>query len=384
MTQKSKNWTAGEGVTIDELQVTATAAASADDAASALFLSPTPTATAAYDKGVLPLRFDLDARLLVTAATPNVSIGPATYRVGQNNIDLTAAPDLAQSVKVAESTTIDAALLPSGTTHGRIDVVYALVQQEAVIANRKIKDPSTGVKTTQSVTAYKNPTVTFAVQRGSESTTPAIPSLPADSSTAWYFPLAQIALDNGSTGPWTEGNSLAQSRITQLWQGAWIAPQRVRRHVPASIMATTYSSGSNGVANITLGSRFGSMITRCAVVQHKTSSATPVVLDTSVNYQYRFINIRAVLLSSGVNHDVPGTETTSGGSTATSGTAYIGNGAFAGIWAPTISTATPAFMADNSGGTPVPLTVIFNYSPISTGNPNVWYFEWDLTDPFVF
>jgi hypothetical protein len=92
----------------------------------------------------------------------------------------------------------------SGVT--RNDLVYLMLARQAVHQTRKIKDPSTGAVSTQSVPWYSDLEVTLHIRTGSIST-------PADTSTAWHVPIATLAVPHG----YNQGDWVTDSMVTQTW-----------------------------------------------------------------------------------------------------------------------------------------------------------------------
>lgn len=83
--------------------------------------------------------------------------------------------------------------------NARIDLVYAIVTPDVNTStvSRKVKNPSTGVITTQSISVSKVTNVSAAVVTGAPSGSPAIPTLPSDGGGNYYIALALVRIPNG-------------------------------------------------------------------------------------------------------------------------------------------------------------------------------------------
>jgi hypothetical protein len=301
-----------------DMQRLADTAASSEDRVYNLLFTPQSIGSGLYDKAVFPLlrepqnpsltayqrgRSLVYGDPLATAGTVNIL--PFTVLIG----DKAAPSDNPTSILLSASlapdpsaplTTFPASAFPTSVGHGYIATVYALVQRIATTGARKFKDPTTGNVSTQVVTLYTSATVTVGVALGLADGSFTPPTLPADSSTAWYVPLANIKLDDGAGGAWTSGAVIAQTRITQTWPAGWIRRNRVQLAEPASIMSSSYSAGVNGRASTPLSSRWGASISVTAVLQHV--SAAPgvfTILDGLHDWHRRTVWISGVSIFSG-------------------------------------------------------------------------------------
>lgn len=295
-------FTDGQAATSADIQRLADVAASAEDRVLEVLFTP-ESSGGTYDKKVLPLLREPPGttfsrgRTLVygdpVAAAGQVVVLPAFYVVGNS----VAGPDTGDGVISAKKGTaynVPANSFPSSVTNGYTATVYALVRRIATPEARKIKDPATGNVSTQTINVYSTATVDISVAQGPADGTFNAPTLPADSSTAWYIPLCNIKLDNGSGGAWTQGAAIAQSRITQTWAAGWIKRNRVQLASAASIMSTTYNASANGRASTPLSERWGASISVCAVLQHKSAAAgTYVVFDDQRDWSRRCVTIKA-------------------------------------------------------------------------------------------
>jgi hypothetical protein len=291
----------GEAIVTVDQQRTADTAAAADDRVLDVLLTPEFQGTSTYDKKVHPLLHEPpdssygQGRALVypgpTSGT--VRILPAAYVVGGLGNSTYDASTVSFSARGA-ATDLPASAFPSSSgSDGRFDTVYALVQRTATTDTRKIRDSATGQTSSQLVNIYSTPTVTIAVQPGPEDGSFAAAPLPADSSTAWYFPLAYIVLDDGLGGPWTQGTAIGQSRISQGYDAGWIKRNRIQFAKSASIMSTVFSEPANGCAATPLSDRWGGTISVVGVLQNKSTTGSELVFDDNFDWRRRVLTIKA-------------------------------------------------------------------------------------------
>lgn len=289
----------GQAVVTPDTQRLADTAAASDDRVLDVLLTPEFKGTGTYDKKVYPLLHEPpdssynQCRALVYpgAVTGGVKILPAAYVVGGLGNSTSDASTVSFSARGAVYDLPPSAFPTSGTANGRFDTVYALVQRTATTATRKVKDTTTGQTSSQLVTIYSTPTVTIGVQAGPEDGSFAATPLPADSSTAWYFPLAYIVLDDGLSGPWTQGTVIGQSRIAQGYDAGWIKRNRIQFARPASIMSTVFSSPANGRAATSLD-QWGASIMIAAVLQNKSTTGSEIVLDSTHDWRRRVVTLK--------------------------------------------------------------------------------------------
>lgn len=320
-----KVWNDGEANSTVENQRVADAAATAEERAWQLLATPEFQGSSTYDKRVFPLLHEPQdtsynyGRSLVYpgAITGGVTILPAVYTVGATGNDTSDASEMVFSA--ARLTTVDlpASSFPTSVTNGRTDLVYALIQRTATTANRRIKDTTTGNVSTQTVTVYSTPTVTIDVAHGPADGTFDPPALPADSSTAWYVPLAFLTLDDGAGGPWTQGNTISRFRIFEAWPAGWIKRSRIQVTAAASLMTdVVYNPSANGRSSAGLTNQWGSNLRECAILQRKTAgSGTYAVFDNKHDWRRRYakISIGRVVTAVGGSTSIP--PETDGGST---------------------------------------------------------------------
>ena len=369
-------WVDGQAVTTEDLQAMADDSATAEDRLMRVVVPPTPTGGSTYDKRVVPL-FDESAsrvpyQLVVPGSTTGrVKVRPCQITIGAQNVSAPNLPSV-QLSGVIETETQTGTNFASTTTPGqsRIDVVYALIQRGATGASREVKD-SQGSVSTQTVNVRKPLQITIGIQQGTEAVTPAAPSLPSDSSTAWYVPLAYVTLVH----PYSAGAAITQAMITQGWPGGWIPQTRRRKYKPASAMAAVYNAGINGRANVTMGDQFGAALEIAACMQHVTNSASWVTIDAGHDWRYRIAELSVTRLSTTPGAASPPTVGSPLGTT-TSGPRYTGVG-LTSFWDATVGSGTPSFRVDNSTGE---LQVQFNFAP--NGSLDVYWIAVKSTEQF--
>ena len=83
--------------------------------------------------------------------------------------------------------------LPATVANNRWDLIYARVDidVDSSAVTRYVK-AANGTQTTQAIPLYKNVSVTTAIQVGTEGATPTRPTLPSDTSSSYYVPLAYV------------------------------------------------------------------------------------------------------------------------------------------------------------------------------------------------
>lgn len=232
-----------------------------------------------------------------------VNILPAFYVVGGPGDVSANANETLLSASKKQLYSLPATAFPSSSgSDGRIDLVYAIVESVATTDERKVKHPTTGQVTTQEVTIYTSPTVSFGVITGAQDGTFTVADVPADTAVKYHFPLAIILLDDGSLGPWTQGTAISQTRISQFWDGGWISRNRVQLAEAASVMSDAFDPAVNGRASTPLSNRWGASISVCAVMQHKVDgTAGHIVVDSAHDWRGRIITIKCGRVADNAN-----------------------------------------------------------------------------------
>lgn len=369
------NWSDGQAVTTEDLNAMANDSAIADDRVSRVLYPPPATGGAAYGKRIMPLFEETSSRapyqLVVPGATNGrVKTRPFFAEVGEPNISSPNLPDILLAGTLEDELQTPASFANTTTpSQSRIDLVYALIKRGSTQEQREQRD-SANQTSLQQFTVRKPLEITLGVQIGTEAVTPSAPSLPADSSSAWYIPLAYVTLVH----PYS-GGAITQSQITQAWPAAWIPQTRTQRFRPASCMANAYSAGVNGRASTDMSERFGAALSVAANIQHAVNSASWVVIDSNADWRYRIVKVSALRLGA-----TPASTSAAGAPLGSdhSPPLYTHSGA-TNFWEPTIGTGTPAFRANPSNGA---LEVLFNFNPPGGFPANTWWIHAEATEQF--
>ncbi len=109
--------------------------------------------------------------------------------------------DIRSGVFVGSSTTRNGTvqLAAAHASLNRWDLVYAIVTPDAdgSSVTRYKKDPTSGAVTSPTVVLNKNTTITLAKVTGTAASSPALPTIPADSATVFNIPLAYVRVAAG-------------------------------------------------------------------------------------------------------------------------------------------------------------------------------------------
>lgn len=368
MSGRKEIMVAGYPLDDEDLQRAYDAAASADEIIDEVLFTPqySGSGSPAYVKSVTPLGYEhgsTDPRLIVhpggfggcvirpfrvvVGLQANGNLGASTLPVinpastGPSQVASTgiSATNAVQSNSVTHTN--------GDSTHPRYDVVYCLVQRAtSVQASREFKDPTSGDVTTQSLALASDATMTFGIVAGTPAASPSVPSLPADSSTAWYVPLADVYIPTGFNAAATFIGS-AGSSISQAWSAGGIPPERVREYRKT----VGFNGNSSGIqSQQSLAPRDGGVALDrmmktpkviTSVLVSIPGSGNTATIDT--NYDWRFRLIKATILrppsqGSGVLYPQPDLVTVGG---APSNVASI-DWFFSGNGSVTMSAGTPA------------------------------------------
>ena len=301
--------TPGAAATAVDMQRLADVACTAEDRVSDTLFTPAWAGDGVFDKKVFPLVPEpglspyVRPRLVYPGTiTGGVDILPAFYEVGAPGAVSASANTIRQSASKQTLYSLPATAFPS-SVGPRIDLVYAKVELVDTAESRKYKDPNTGAVTTSPVTLYSTPTVTFGVVTGADDGSLTVGDVPADTASAWHFPLAFLFLDNGSGGAWTQGTAIAQTRINQFWDSGWIRRHRVQLAESASIMSDLFDPAVNGRASTPLSNRWGASISVSAILQVKVDGTGVFkVLDNAHDWSRRFAKIYAGYLADSIGN----------------------------------------------------------------------------------
>jgi hypothetical protein len=393
---KKKVFNDGEIATKDEMQRLADNTAEADGAALDAMLAAIGTAHVGGGvpiKGLTPLvnedqafAASWETRKLVTVAaltTSACSVKPllASCLEYASGSDYAARMQLSgRSVRPTDSPLF--ASNASGSS--RTDLVYAVLQRSvSATGSRRVKAVD-GSISTQTFDLETQPAVTFAIALGIAGVSPGV--LPADSLTAFNFPLAYVVIPNGFVSGVT---NVIATNITQAWSRVWVPPERLLTARPGSLHAT--AGGTLGKASTPLldqgqrgsMSRWGAVQRVATVVKHAGASAVAIVIDDTIDWRNRVVRARILLGSNAgvTTYPPPEDATLVAGSVHSleSGPQYTGDGSGA-FYFPTIAGNTPQFFAQFTTGK---LVVIMNYATIG-GVDNSWYMEFEASDQFKF
>lgn len=358
----------GQAATADDLQRAALDASNADNLALQALLPPgaVPSGSPVGTKSgrrVVPLMAEFGAigyvghakRLVFPGGSPDngkLLIRPALYEIGEYRETSTDAPTQAKVVLSIETqTTSKTALLDATVGNNRIDVVYATVSMaESLRADRNVKDVTSGAVSVQSLQLQQKPTVTFAIAKGTEGASPAVPSIPADGSGAYTIELARIHLSH----PYTSGTTVDPTWVEQSWPGGGFPPALLQAWELGSLAADT---GNAYYVATKLSPRCASFRRKVFQIRHATTSPGQVTLDDSMDYRFRRIRITMSAPWFGVGfEDMPRVEDAlvpSQGLQLDSGIRFTGRGHFGGypaVWAPTTVGPSYEFDVDASTG----------------------------------
>ncbi len=283
-------WAPGYPVTATDLQRLADAAASAGDAQLSALVNTggkTGSSGMANDRMVVPLQprildeaFGDPARSAggtplvgVYAGTTRFSLYPCLLIV--RGVGTALVPDLV--AQHSGSPTAAPALASNATGSTRTDLLYATIQRTvSVTGARKIKNPSGGAITTQTVDLASDATVTLGIVTGST-------TLPADSASAWNIPLALLDLPNGYV---SESNVLTTGMIRPCWPRGWIDPKLVRAFGRASLNEATPPAAPYTA----IPQQWGSLVQIGVVFRH-TAAAQTKTLDSFRDWRNRAVRI---------------------------------------------------------------------------------------------
>ncbi len=159
-------------------------------------LSDLELVTPAFDAG--PGEWELHVypfRAVISSRTPAATDAELAFK------------DLRSAVHVGNTTSGYTRVFPdsNGSSDPRIDLIYMSITPDADEASviRKVKDVDSGVITSASVVTYKNTTIVIGKVNGTAGASPSPPSIPADTSTVFYIPLAYLRIP-GSWDPTVE------------------------------------------------------------------------------------------------------------------------------------------------------------------------------------
>lgn len=382
------NWNGNVGASwrASDAQQIADIASAADDRAMEILATP-----GAAQKKIIPLSEEsltLVPRQLVvgkdtdgTLANGLVRVRPSYFEAG-----VLSDPNTIGIAGKVDANLDSGAFLNNSSGSTRTDLLYATLSYGAAITQSVRQKPTSGGQPISTNLVIDNViTITLGIVAGVSSTTPAA-SLPADSGAGklavYNFALAAVSIANGFSG-----GAINQAAITPLWNGGFVPSGRVRLIRHGSLVDKT--TGTTGKATTPLSDRWPS-INRMVVPVVVTATSQTIILDDSIDWRQRIITIRAMRpFTDGTNTAMKALENTAHipgvnanvtfGPACTSGLAGSA-GQIIG------SDATPywQFKMGTGGGTA--LVAVYQTQTLLSGTAasDVWWFDIDYTDQFVF
>lgn len=398
--------TLGYPATAVDVQRIATVAATADELTEEILLDHTPRLNG-YSIGIVPLLPDYPGAPTSTLVLPIpggfLSVQPCHVSVAASPAD-SGIPEQAMAsihAMVGAGATPDgpdAITSPGGLsgtlraplqspqfaggsgTNPRIDVLYLTIQRSVTISkSRRQKDPTTGSVQTHPVNLAQDVTFTLNIVQGTPASSPTPPAIPASTGTAWNIALVNVAVASG----YSSGSAISVSNISPVWRRLWVARERERRDVPATIMAGSYGSGSNGRGSSRMDSQWGSGVKACMVIRHVSGGVT-FTLDNAIDWRRRFVKISMAQVNPVSGTAMP-LETTTGVGTQYSVESGLqwspaAPSTAVRIWIYSSSSPTVLFEFDvNPDGS---VSVTMTSAPVNSGG-DVWYWEITGTDQFT-
>lgn len=251
-----------------------------------------PTGSANGSVNVFPFR-------AVVGSRTSVGTSPALNWSDIRTALFTGAATLSQTL----------ALAANSSGNPRWDLIYATVSVDTPSGTqtRRVKTPSTGVVTAQTVTTQLLNPVTVGQTQGTPGATPTIPALPSDSGGNYFIALAAVRVPNGFNSSTTIVNADIRDQVAI---SALQSPTTgVGRICPASgnnDQAGTYAtdlSGPGAWAAGTAGQRPGVFLPpglvggeeRVILIDANNSShpshANGSVVDDTIDWRNRFTRV---------------------------------------------------------------------------------------------
>lgn len=214
----------GEELSIPDWNATCATAAFAGDHVLAELFRPAPQGGPA--KGIIPYAYygadgtnPPNTGIIESTLTtsPTLLVYPFRAVIGSPQVVPTVSPQAmwqgARSVVVAGTQASYATLpisvdLDPTVADNRCDLIYCKVTLDFVSDSntRYLRDPATGVITHPSLPLETVDVATIGVVTGTEATNPTPPSLPADSGSDYYIPLAYVYLQHPTAGSVSKNN----------------------------------------------------------------------------------------------------------------------------------------------------------------------------------
>lgn len=190
----------------------------ADDRVFAELLRMVPYDGSTVSKGILPVSDSTNPGLptvFLSGFDGKVKVSPFRAFVGSRTAVGTDTKenlrDIRSAIFVGASTLHELVSLSANASgNPRWDLVYAtvVVDTDGDTTTRKVKSPTTGVITDETVSVSTETTVALGTVVGTPAASPSWPTLPSDSGSTYYIPLAYVRVPNGFT---------ASSIVFQNW-----------------------------------------------------------------------------------------------------------------------------------------------------------------------
>lgn len=306
----------GVGLVSEDLERLATTAAKGEDRALAIVAAPGAGDGASYIKRIIPLDDEFrvgptysgnvlswlkSPRVLVSEAlffggpSGGVRVKPAAFEVWAPSVATNAqnATLIARLEGPVELTALGA------SASGRVDTIYAAVSvwiPSGANRSRRVKNTTTGVTSTNTVSTYRQPRVQIMVAVGTEgSSTPG--AVPADSpgTTTFYFKLAEVALPSGYTSG-APLNALGVHFIAQKWERGGVHQRSLALARPAVGMAFTNADAGLRAELHNAQRDLDYHLVR-GVFRHTGANAI-VVVDTSIDWTMRMVRVSCIRTAS--------------------------------------------------------------------------------------
>lgn len=229
---------------------------------------------------------DASANALMTTLVSVAVLNPCAVVV--RGVGTANVPDLIAVTTTQKFSGVFASNASGGT---RADLVYAAITRTVALTGaRKVKNTTTGVKSTQTIDLASDATVALGIVTGvGPSTT--IAALPADGAGTYYVPLALVDIPNG----YTSGGGLTRSWLRSVWPRGWVNPKHVRAHGRATI------NEAGGGSTTVIPQRWGSLVRFAGVVKHASNPQT-FTLDALRDWRSRAAQVRLLRASASAGH----------------------------------------------------------------------------------
>lgn len=278
-----------------------------DDRVFAELFRMTPYDGATVAKGILP-NGGTSALVASNGATGTVLVQPFRALVGSRTAEGTSAKDnwrdIRSTIFVGSSTSLTLAVSIGANSSGnpRWDLVYAAVSVDAndTTTTRKVKDPTTKVVSTQTVSTNKVTNVTLGVTAGTAAASPTWPSAPTDSGSTYYIPLAYVRVPNGFGASSTvgAGNIAVVANcisVSPVLGGSSLKPATTLNDLTSAQQQAWGSSGNRPDQFLpSTACGYESLFILLDLYSGTPSHASGGLLDDSRDWRNRFVRYTAV------------------------------------------------------------------------------------------